>query len=389
MMSQKLRPMLSVVIPVYNVEDYLNRCIQSVRKQSYQNLEIILVDDGSTDRSGNYCDQYAAEDNRIKVIHKENGGLVSARKSGFAVAEGKYISVVDSDDWLEAGMFEQLMALMEDTQADLVTSGYFRDYGTHCIVHKESIVAGIYEGEEKLKHICSRMISTEMFFESRIAMSLWGKIFKKELLLACYSKVDDYIKVGEDAACVYPCLLASDKIVVSGMQFYHYCMRADSIMGSRKEFEWDRYLLLFQILEQECGKYIQKVPNVLKQVKIFESYILLLKYPEKIICYENEVLVPFGKILPSDRIVVYGAGRFGRRLKILLEETYGWEIAAWIDKTAGDGIQPIECLDSIEYDKIIIAVLVKQAAVELKKELAVNKIEEEKILFVNLEWMKL
>ncbi|MDE7311141.1 MAG: glycosyltransferase [Eubacterium sp.] len=388
-MPRKISPVLSVVIPVYNVQDYLDRCVQSVKKQSYKNMEIILVDDGSTDQSGKYCDQYAAEDARIRVIHKENGGLVSARKAGLAVAKGNYISIVDSDDWLEAGMYEKLMTLIENTQADVVTSGYIRDYGTHCIEHKESIAAGVYEGEEKIKHICSRMISTETFFESRIAMSLCGKIFKKELVSACYSKVDDYIKVGEDAACVYPCLLAADKIVVSGMEFYHYCMRADSIMGSSREFEWERYLALFQILEKECGKYIQKVPNILRQIRIFESYILLLKYPEKIISYENEVLVPFGKIMPSDRIVVYGAGRFGRRLKTLLEKKYRWKITAWIDKTTGDGIQPIECLDSIVYDKIIIAVLVEQAAAELREELAAKKIEKEKILFVNLERMKL
>ena len=111
-------PLLSVVVPVYNVEPYLERCIQSILNQTYKNLEVILVDDGSTDKSGSVCDEYVLQDDRVKVIHKKNGGLVSARKAGAAIATGSYITAVDSDDWIESNMFEEMMKQKQDESAE-------------------------------------------------------------------------------------------------------------------------------------------------------------------------------------------------------------------------------------------------------------------------------
>ncbi|MDE6946071.1 MAG: glycosyltransferase, partial [Anaeroplasmataceae bacterium] len=105
---------ISVIVPIYNTEPYLNRCIDSIIKQTYRNLEIILVNDGSTDRSGEICDAYEKADNRVKVIHKRNGGLSSARNSGLEILNGKYIGFVDSDDYIAADMYETLLACMDD-----------------------------------------------------------------------------------------------------------------------------------------------------------------------------------------------------------------------------------------------------------------------------------
>ena len=116
--QQENKPLISIIIPVYNVERYLVQCIDSVCGQTYKNLEIILINDGSTDQSGNICDEYAKKDLRIKVIHKENGGNTSARKAGFTVATGEYIGFVDSDDWIDETMFGDLMEAMQKYQAD-------------------------------------------------------------------------------------------------------------------------------------------------------------------------------------------------------------------------------------------------------------------------------
>ena len=120
-------PLLSVIIPVYNVEAYLNKCIKSVVRQTYQNLEIILVDDGSIDGCGRICDEWKKKDPRIRVLHKKNGGSTSARQQGFRLAVGDYVACVDSDDWIEADMYEYLMGIAVASNSDIVTSGLIRD----------------------------------------------------------------------------------------------------------------------------------------------------------------------------------------------------------------------------------------------------------------------
>lgn len=117
-------PLISIIVPIYNVEAYLEKCVQSIISQHYRNLEIILVDDGSTDSCPQMCDEFANKDSRIRVIHKVNGGLVTARKAGFAAATGEYIMSVDSDDWIESGMCEGLLETLQSFGADFAASGY-------------------------------------------------------------------------------------------------------------------------------------------------------------------------------------------------------------------------------------------------------------------------
>ena len=114
---------ISVIVPVYNVEAYLPRCVESIMAQTYQNLEIFLVDDGTKDNCGAICDAYARQDNRVRVIHKENGGLSSARNAGIDASTGEYLSFVDSDDWIEPDMYEKMMGLMEKYGVRLVCAG--------------------------------------------------------------------------------------------------------------------------------------------------------------------------------------------------------------------------------------------------------------------------
>ena len=125
-MEEKKVPLISVIIPVYNVEKYLNRCVQSVCNQTYHNLEIILVDDGSTDNSGKLCDEWAVKDLRIKVIHKDNGGLSSARNIGLDNAKGEYIGYVDSDDWIDMEMYSYLWTILKSYQVDVAFCDFYR-----------------------------------------------------------------------------------------------------------------------------------------------------------------------------------------------------------------------------------------------------------------------
>lgn len=135
---------ISVIVPIYKVENYLNRCVESIRKQTYRNLEIILVDDGSPDACGEMCDRYAQEDSRIRVIHKENGGLSDARNAGIEVATGEYIAFVDSDDWIDDKMYEVLYSTLLKYNADIAECSY-RNLYADCIVEETNCTGNVVE----------------------------------------------------------------------------------------------------------------------------------------------------------------------------------------------------------------------------------------------------
>ena len=123
-----MNDIISVIVPVYKAEKYLEKCLDSIVGQTYKDLEIILVDDGSPDSSGRICDKYAENDNRIKVIHKKNGGDSSARNAGFKEATGKYIATIDSDDWIELDAYEKMLKKMIENNVDIVRCGFFKDF---------------------------------------------------------------------------------------------------------------------------------------------------------------------------------------------------------------------------------------------------------------------
>lgn len=361
--------LLSVIVPVYNVEQYIGRCLDSICNQTYGNLEIICVNDGSTDHSLEIIQEYAKSDSRIQIVMKENGGLVSARKAGVQKASGEYATYVDSDDWIEQNMYADMMRLCSETKADIITSGCIRDYGTHIVLEKENIRPGIYEGENLRKEIWMRMIDTETFFRSNISIHLYNKIYRKDLLKHYQCKVDDYVNVGDDAACVYPCVLNARKIAITEKCYYHYCMRANSTMGTKKADELDRYQILFRDLHNEFQAHYNEVSNIYDQFLNFRYYVLLLQCARKILRYDNGVLYPFGKISREERIIVYGAGRFGIELKDWLQEN-GFNVISWVDKNSGGEVEPVDTILHSGYDKILIAVLLQDIVSQIKRELA-------------------
>ena len=147
---REMQELLTVIVPVYNVERYLVQCVDSIINQTYKELEIILVDDGSTDASGRICDEYATKDQRIKVIHKVNGGLVSARKAGLTVANGNFIAFVDSDDWIDADMYEQLLGEMIQSDSDILASGFYKEYGEKASVVYDGMATGVYTRDSQI-----------------------------------------------------------------------------------------------------------------------------------------------------------------------------------------------------------------------------------------------
>lgn len=371
---------LSVIVPVYNAEKYIERCLQSILNQTYSVGEVICVNDGSTDSSLEILKDFQERDGRIKIVHKKNGGLVSAKKTGLLNANGKYVAFVDADDWIERDMYKELMNLLLKSDADIVTSGCMRDYGNYCVTEPENIAPGIYDGEKLAKDLLGNMISTDHFFESNISMHHWNKIYRYDLFFKWQLSIDDSVNAGDDAGCVYPCLLNASRVAVIGKNYYHYCLRDDSTMSNKDTKE--QHHMLFDRLRQECVLHTERVPNIMEQMNFLEDYVLLLQRPECMMIYKDEILFPFGRIAKNEKVLIYGAGRFGKRLKDFLEQMGCFQVVGCVDKKNSKGMS-LDKICEIDYDIILIGVLIYKLTCQIKQELLEQGVEENKILMVD------
>ena len=217
-MDEKL---VSVIIPAYNIEDYIGRCLDSIISQTYKNLEIIVVDDGSRDYTGEILDNYAKKDRRIKVIHKENGGVSSARNKGIEVAEGDYIGFIDGDDLIEPEMYKILVDLLEEENADIAHCGYQMVFPDRVDYYHNTGKKKIQTTEEGLKDL----LSGEM-----IEPGLVNKLYKKELIKNC--RLDETVKINEDLLMNYQLFKLSQKSVYYDITPYSYMIRSSSATGA-------------------------------------------------------------------------------------------------------------------------------------------------------------
>lgn len=215
-MQQKI----TVIVPVYNVENYLGRCIQSIISQTYKNLEIILVDDGSTDNSGNICDEYAKKDSRIRVIHQKNRGASGAKNAGIEVATGNYIGFIDSDDWIDSDMFEILLHYANEHSADIVRCDTYINY--------EDGIEKKNDKDLKVRVIDTVQAIKETVYTD-INMSVCNKIFNSYIFKS--EKFDEKICCTEDWEFNYRILKKYDSLVsvYVNLPKYHYFMRTGSI----------------------------------------------------------------------------------------------------------------------------------------------------------------
>ena len=214
--------LISVIVPVYKVEEYLDRCVQSIVDQTYRNLEIILVDDGSPDNCPAMCDAWAAKDSRIKVIHKENGGLSDARNAGMAVATGLYIGFVDSDDWLDAQMYDCLYEAMTRTSADIASCGARRVWlngkpaqellsiNNSCVLEKDAAMEALLTAQG-------------------IVQTVWNKLYKRNVLEGILFPVG---LIHEDEFWSWQVIAQACRVVTLKETYYNYLQRGSSIMGA-------------------------------------------------------------------------------------------------------------------------------------------------------------
>lgn len=364
--------LISIIVPIYNASIFLRRCIDSIRSQTYQELEIILVDDGSTDDSFQICDEYRKMDERIKVIHQENGGLVAARKSGLKVAKGVYIGFVDADDYVDPAMFKKLHTKIKEFQVDFVHSGMIID-NTKICNYKEGVI-------DLTSQDRANFISTNIFKTQTILFAIWSKLFRADLVKEAYMKLPEEQSYGEDLLCLCSCLLNCCRFYMLRDAFYHYHIYEGSLSHLNwldtciEESKLHAYVAKFlkgNNLWKECGNsarnhYKKRVIQAMAEDQ--SSGISILKYR-------------FANIekLKGKKIAIYGAGTVGRDFYLQIVQTDQCEITAWVDKQKY-GIKNLisigkpETLKDVPYDVLIIAIKDKIVADEIKEELMQNGI---------------
>ena len=213
----------SVIVPVYNVEDYLPACIDSVLGQTFTDLELILVDDGSPDACPRICDEYAARDERIRVIHKPNGGLASARRAGIQAATGEYVFNLDSDDVIEPDTLACAHTAICDTSCEIVSFAYrWVENGKTITITDDGLDEGFYDKESIKERVFPRLLMNDAM--QHISYYLSGKAVKRSLLTLHQLNVSESISLGEDLCCVIPCYLNAESVYISKKAAYLYSM---------------------------------------------------------------------------------------------------------------------------------------------------------------------
>ncbi len=258
-----MEELITIIVPVYKVEGCIEKCIESILNQTYKKLEIILVDDGSPDNCGNICESYTKRDSRIKVIHKENGGLSDARNAGIDIAKGKYISLIDSDDYIDSDYVEVLYSAISKDNTDMAISSHRVIYPTGTILDKETNEKSVLESKEVLKRI---------LYDEGIDLSAWAKLYKTELFKNVrYPKG----RLFEDAATTYKLVDKSKRISIISKSTYNYIIREESI--SNREFSPSKMDLIVST-EEMCNFIKNKYPDLEKAAdrRIMYSYLSTL-----------------------------------------------------------------------------------------------------------------
>lgn len=370
--------MLSVIVPIYNVRPYLGQCIESICNQTYRDLEIILVDDGSCDGSSGICDQYQTMDDRIVVLHKKNQGLVKARKSGLQMSRGEYIAYVDGDDWIEPEMFERLYGTMAEYNADIVMCGHYIDTGNISKEAYHDVPDGYYGKKQLIEQIYPEMIVGRAFFDWKIYPALWDKLFKRESIMPYQMEVDDRLKMGEDAACTYPALLNADNIYILHQCLYHYRQTTASMVKNVQDYTEER--LQFQTLYASVAQSLGRYKDIFDLRGQWLRYVLFLMIPRSDGLYEGydglDFLFPFRDVGRGTDIVLYGAGTYGQRLYCYLEKTGFCRVVLWVDRNyvelqkMGLDVENPSKLQESECNIVVIANTYERSRKELYRELS-------------------
>lgn len=378
---------LSVIVPIYNAQEYLKECLDSICGQTYHNLEIILVDDGSTDDSGKICDNYAAQDERVLVIHQENQGKHIARYKGVLSATGDYIAFVDADDWLDLDAYENIAVYLE-RKYDVVMYGKVLEKGNK---GKTYYVSNYRYGEYDRKAIEQEIYPTIIWDipnnRPGITQALWDKVIKTDIVKKVFNNAGELGKINfaEDSLMVYPIMQEATSLCILEPCFYHYRKTYNEVPGYLKDDRFFEYI--YKWYDYLKDKLVS-IPNARRQLEY--QYIMLAEQRKNIygdITVIEEYFFPFKEVKGGSKIVLWGAGKIGKVYYHQIERSKYCEIVAWVDKndTLYDSrVQSTDVVnEDLEFDYIVIAIYS-----EFEKDKVVSMLLEKGIHKDKIVWKK-
>lgn len=397
-------PIVSIIVPVYKVEPYLQRCIDSICTQTYSNLEIILVDDGSPDHSGEILDRNAELDTRIVVIHKKNGGLSSARNTGLDVAKGEYISFIDADDKVHPQFIEILLALCRQYECEIALCDYLEiseDSVDLPLNPQQSLF--IYNRRQALYELCCTRNAVKY-------VVAWNKLYKRDL----FNKIRYPVgRIHEDEFTTYQLLWKANRIAVTNQYLYYYLQRPTSIMGNPfsvkrldvleaykerlaflkdKKLEseyWSILQILYHRIQTDCTllrEHVSDCEKIQFWMKERERIGKILKKSELL---ENQ-MIKNCNFSPKSQIILYGAGHWGRIIYNKICENQQGKIVGWVDNAWANlsemeyPIMPVDTLLRTKFDFVLITIREKLIQEEIRENLLSWGIPKSKIISIDV-----
>ena len=374
--------LISIVVPIYNGERYLTECLDSLRAQEYQRIEIILVDDGSSDGTAEICRRYVADDQRFRYIYQENGGQNAARKTGVEHAAGDWVMFVDADDFVTADYCSSFLNLQHETGADVIF-GICQRYQDGKYGRKSKLLSGVLSGEKVLENII-----LPRPFETNLSGALFSVLYQKNIIQNALMAVDLRIRFGEDWACTIYSLRQAQQVAFLPKVVYFYRQAESSCCHTHtKSVVLDQKKLRYFLLHTIAGLKNELV--IRHQINWLVVNNLLLGGYEYFSDFPG--LYPFGEIASGKRVAIYGAGVFGEELHDKFPQSL--VLAGWVDRQSayyrslGKPVSPVEDLQEMAFDYLVIAVTHPDTAEEIAQQLQEKRIPAEKILKIDERWI--
>ena len=375
---------VSVIVPIFNGEKTIEKCIESLLKQDIQELEIVLVDDGSIDKSGELCDDYSKRCNNIKVIHQENKGLARARLTGCIHAKYERIAFVDCDDYVEPFLLKLLDEKMTSSSADLVVSHLIYDFNESVVRSNLYMEAGIKKRDDALEYLFGDELGRSLGVE----ITMCGKLFRKNYLIEALNEISICKSYGEDLEELLRYIKQIETILLVDEWGYHYVKQTNSMSNTADLKNYGRIKELYDVFNFK-DEWDMKNTVLRNQANLFIRFLLQettsLLFPNIELGYI--LYVPPYEIIPQNsRLIVYGAGRVGKSMVKCLKSSGYADIIAWVDANKRDSIYSIEVsspevISRLVYDYILIAVSIEDFVDQIRKELELIGVPKEKILW--------
>lgn len=378
----EIKDLISIIVPVYNAENFLAKCIESVLAQTYQKYELILIDDGSTDSSWKIINTYSDNYEKVKGIRTRNGGPNCARKRGVELASGEFVMFIDADDYVDKSICDQLIQSINIHETDIVIPRLMKTL--------DGIDIGVIGRWPQKKYsgvfTAENMIDLNVFYRANMPLGLVANLYRTRILKKIFEIADQKILFSEDFSCHILALLDSKSVYFLDECLYYYRQNSDSIMHTHKNsnFESEKYLYRFLMPELRKRKVSSKVYKQLEWIIIFS--LLVGGYE----CFkEKSFLYPFKNVKRGSKIIIYGAGVFGRSLYDYINQYHLYNMVLWVDKNyevyqeEGLPVCEIEKLNDLDYDYIVIALLKIDIAKKVKEELRKKSVNSKKIELID------